>query len=400
MINRPSSYQESRNNGNYTASATPQPMRTKSPLLPSNPTSNIKNPLTFDDFMSPPSSDKANAFEHDQLIQNTSSRSSVRKIPNNISYQSQSSYLVLSNSRPKQGNLLQFKELAKQKETMMLKRKTSATKIQSLYRGYKQRKKFKFIWEKHLEKLRLECLSQICQRIKDLFAPFIILRALQKWVQIRRNEKARVMNLFRQYSALFIQKVWKGYRVRLKVGSTLDRKRVARNTIKALVRGWKIRKIMKSEEIFNFKQELKDLVAFEAELREQDINNFQYLQIQNQIPLLKEKIAREIDYLYISAEYLQIFTPHKPLPSSQKPIFTQNYFIKSEKITEINPELPELKIPVPCAYFSRDELPVKSNEFIDDSEQVEPFESVSSEPPAKRFTNFLRRGQNSKYNPS
>lgn len=399
MINRPQSFQESRNNSNYIASNTPLPMRSKSPLLPSYPTSNKANPLTFDDFMSPASFDKSNVLEHDQLIKNTSARSSHTKIPNNSSYQNQSSYLILSNSRPKQGNLLQFKELAKQKETMMMKRKTSATKIQSLYRGYKQRKKFRVVWEKHLEKLRLECLHQICQRIKVLFSPYIILKALQKWVQIRRKEKARLMNLFRQYSALFIQKVWKGYRVRKDVKSILNRKRFARNKIKALVRGWKIRKIMKNEEIVSLKQELKDLVAFEAELREQDINNFQYLQIQNQIPLLKDKISREIDYLYISAEYLQIFTPQKPQPSSQKPILNQKYFNKIEEITEISPEQPELKTPVPCAYFSRDELPVKSNDYIDDSEQVEPFESVENKPPAKRFTNFLRRGQNTKYNP-
>ena len=399
MINRPISFQESRNNGFTNTSPVPPPMRSKSPLLPSYPASNKKNPMTFDDFMNPSSLNKTKPAELNHYFQSIPAGSNSRKIPDNVSFPSQSSSFILSSSRPRQGNLLQYKELAKQKEMMILKRKASATKIQSHFRGYRQRKKFKVVWENHLRKLRLEHLRQIAKRIKELFAPYIILRALQKWVQIRRKEKLRVMNLFRQYSALFIQKVWKGYSIRKKYKSILDNKRIARSKIRALVRGWKIRKIIKRGEILALKQELKDLVGFEVELREQNISKFQYLQVQNQIPLLKEKIIKEIDYLYISAEYLHSYSPKKPQPSSKKPSLKQKYFSQSEEFTELSPERPALRTPAPATYFSRDELPVKSCEYFDETEQAEPSETVESKSPPKRFTNFLRRGQNTKYNP-
>lgn len=309
--------------------------RSKSPLIGNTSQKPSNKTLTFEEFMNP---------------------------MNNLKY---SSSAVAGVNKSKNSQLLQFKEQAKQKEMMMMKRKNSAMKIQALFRGYKQRKQFKVIWERHQRKQRLIKLKAISGRLKELFAPYVILKALRKWVKIRKLEKQRLMNLFRQYSALFIQKVWRGYKVRKVLKSMLKTRINAKAKIRGLLKGWKTRKILNSGKILKIKSSLKDLIKLNEELKQQGGNNSLYMQVQNQIPLMKSQLSKEFFKLYRTGSYFRYFET-----DNCEPVVKQVY--------QNNP---------------RDEVPVKSCEYAE--EEVDQVAAT----PAKTFTNFLRRGQNTKYNP-
>jgi hypothetical protein len=379
-----------RNFSNYNSSSfSSVPTRSKSPLISSHPQKTSEKPLTFDEFMNPlrhskpessvqtsrPQVSKSTVSTSSFPIKNNSkvvqtnflstpNKGKIESITQNSS--KNTSFSNVSNfSKPV--NLLQFKELAKQKEMMILKRKTSATKIQALFRGFVQRKRFKGVWERFLTRKRMERLREISVRIKEFFAPFVILKALKKWVRIRRIEKARMMALFKQYSAVFIQKVWRGFAVRRKVKPVLDHKKFFRTKLKALLQGWKIRKILKSFKIQELKHTLKDLQKLEEELKQQP-ESHSHLQIQNQLPLLKEKLIHEVLLLYKSGNYLK-----HPRPSPKKPL----------------PPMPSQK-----NYQTREEDPIKPLTIPPEETNQDPLPN-----PPKTFKNFLRRGQNTKYNP-
>lgn len=309
--------------------------RSKSPLIGNSSQKPSNKTLTFEEFMNP---------------------------MNNLKY---SSSTVVNTNKLRNSQLLQFKEQAKQKEMIMMKRKKSAMKIQALFRGFRQRKVFKVVWERYLRKVRLEKLRRISQRLKELFAPYVILKGLRKWVKIRKVEKQRLMTLFRQYSALFIQKWWRGCKVRRSISSKLIERRQARTKIKALLRGWKTRRIFKSSQILKIITSLKDLIILNSELKEQGPQNTLYLQIQNQIPLMKSQLFKEFQKLYRTGSYFKQY-----LIETNEPILKQTY-----------------------PYNPRDEVPVKSCEPTEDPQ------ALTNSNPSKTFTNFLRRGQNTKYNP-
>jgi hypothetical protein len=280
----------------------------------------------------------------------------------------------------KQSSLLELREKAKQKELFMLKRKKSAVMIQAWFRGLLQRKRFKPLWQKHLKKVKFQTLREISKRIKILFAPYIVLNALKKWVRIRRREKAKVMQMFRRYSATFIQKCWKGFKTRQKFSGFLKTRKNAREKIKSLITGWKTRKVLQSSKILHLKKGIQDLEALILELESTSSESL-YNQMTLQIPIMKQKLLNEFKALYNSNKYL------KP-PKLEKP---SNF-----SFVQATQSLSPSKDPSPGKIrFCRDEEPVKTCKF-DLNEDDMPLEVKK---PEKVFKNFLRRGQNAKYNP-
>ncbi|OMJ68716.1 hypothetical protein SteCoe_33750 [Stentor coeruleus] len=295
---------------------------------------------------------------------------------NDRSLRNNTSNIAQSQKITKQAQLLQFKQKAKEKELLMQRRKRSVIKIQALYRGWKQRKKFIKIWERLQRKKKLDRLKDISIRIKELFAPYVILKALRKWLAYRKQEKRRIMIMFRDYSAVYIQKNWRGYMVRRFYHFIIKQRSRAKCYIRALLKGWKIRKIMKSRDIKNLKAGLSDLQALEKELAAPGQNISLKNQVSGQIPIMKEKIIRDIHKLYRTGKYLKTQGP-----SLQSSAFESFATAEPSMIKGISP------------IRSREEEPVKQAENPEEPEVIE------IEVPKKTFTNFLRRGQNTKYNP-
>lgn len=273
----------------------------------------------------------------------------------------------------RQAQLLDFKEKAKQKELMMLKRKKSVIKIQSAYRGFKQRQKFLSIWEAHLEKQKFRQLKIIGFRLKILFAPYIILNALKKWLKIRKAAKRKISQIFLNFSATFIQKYWKGYKTRKKFLNQLTAKKRFRVNLKALVQGWKTRKILKCTKIIALIKGINDLILLKQEFELNPESKDLYNQISNQIPMMRRKMINEITRLYNTGCYLK----------------TSN-LLKGESLYKSENSIQHLS-PIQ----SREEEPVKPYIMT-----IEEPEKLPEKKPDKVFKNFLKRGQNCKYKPT
>jgi IQ calmodulin-binding motif len=342
--------------------------KSTSPFMPYTDTSYLANESLLDQSVSNTKSFTANEsfLSYDQFMNNEKS------LKNN--------YTFIANTQKinKQAQLLQFKQKAKEKELLMIKRKKSVMKIQALYRGWKQRKKFAPVWERHKRKQKLEKLRIIAARIKTLFAPYVILKALKSWSEYRRQEKLKLLNLFQQYSAVYIQKTWRGYKVRALYYSKLKIRNWAKIKIRALVKGWKIRKIINCKAIQNLKTGLKDLIILKNEFNQSSQSNSLLLQVSSQMPIMKEKLIKEIYKLYRTGNWTK-----KPKGNSNhNSVYDSIYINDSLTTSKLSP------------IMSREEVPVKPLQVnIDDLEILE------IEAPKKTFTNFLRRGQNTKYNP-
>lgn len=292
----------------------------------------------------------------------------------------------------KQAQLLEFKQKAKEKEILMEKRKKSAIKIQKFIRGWLQRKKFIPLWERHLRKIKHLKLRAIAKRIKILFAPYKILRALKAWVLFRQKEKQQIMEMFREYSAIYIQKVWRGFKVKKAYEIVVSERSRAKCYILALVKGWKVRKIMKSRDIQYLIAGITELTSLKNELLDSEQNLSLITQVSGHIPLTKIKLIREIQKLYRTATYI------KPQGPAHKASILETFMSAYEKKEKLLASIPQetqsfLITEKPSPIKSREDEPVKTAENPEEPEFIE------LDKPKKTFKNFLRRGQNAKYNP-
>ena len=279
----------------------------------------------------------------------------------------------------KQAQLLQFKQQAKEKEMQMLKRKRSVMKIQAMYRGWKQRKLFAPIWERHKRKQTLAKLRIISARIKSLFAPYTILRALRSWVIYRRREKLKLLALFQEYAAISIQKLWRGHEVRRYYSPLLKSRNFSRSLIRGLVRGWKLRRVLSCRHITNLKTGIQDLGSLREELRDSATNHSLYVQVSNQMPIMKDKFIREVYKLFRSGAWVKSIRTFSNQNSVHEALASPRH--ENSHITSI---------------YSREEKPVRGVQI---ELELEMEEVLEVEKPKSTFKNFLRRGQNTKYNP-
>ena len=349
-------------------------LRNKSPIPKITPT-NIDNKYsTYDNRLDQSilSSNNASFINTDSVVSFDQFMSNDKGKKNNYS-------LIASNQKlTKQAQLLQFKQKAREKELLMMRRKRSVIKIQSLYRGYKQRKKFAPLWERHKRKMKLEKLRIIAGRIKALFAPYIILKALRYWVSYRREEKQKLLILFQEYSALFIQKIWRGYKIRSQFSKVLQLRYWAKLSILSLLKGWKTRKVLQCKELKHLKTGIQDLINLQTELSQPEQNQSLYMQVTSQIPIMKGKFIKDFYRIYRLGTWNRSFNK----PSVQNSVYEPSFHHDNSTFLNLSP------------IKSREDVPVKPLAF-----NIEDAEVVDIENSKKKFTNFLRRGQNTKYNP-
>ena len=68
-----------------------------------------------------------------------------------------------------------------------------------------------------------------------------------------------MMQEFLNVCALSIQKAWKGHHYRSTYLPSIKSTRHAEEKIRSFIRGWKVRKVMQTREIFTMSQHIKDL---------------------------------------------------------------------------------------------------------------------------------------------
>lgn len=101
-------------------------------------------------------------------------------------------------------------------------------------------------------------LLKIGKRLTRSFAPWKIVNALRRWVMKVRSMKMATFEKFRQYAVKFIQKFWRGYKVRRFAAPILKRRKLAMSKITALGLAWKTKKILKTKPMSDIRVQLVD----------------------------------------------------------------------------------------------------------------------------------------------
>lgn len=106
--------------------------------------------------------------------------------------------------------------------------------------------------------------------------------------------------MFVHYSAIFIQRNWRGHKIRAVFLPIILNRRNSIVRIKALVKGWKTRQIMKTKLIRNHKIGIRDASALRIDLMKSRDNTSSLLfnQISSQLPILIMKFLQDYRSLY------------------------------------------------------------------------------------------------------
>lgn len=170
--------------------------------------------------------------------------------------------------------------------------------IQKVFRGWR---------------LRKSELNGFCSLSRNL-AAVKIYTAVVSWWDSRRLKSEKALH-FINYTALFIQKIWKGYQTRKFIKQLLRKRLQAKTAIGKLLVGYKTRKILKSPIISKY---IKDI---DSVLIEPDSTFTQKLYFS-----LKEQMVNEFWQLYNSANWVALTeAPNRQLPIPSGPPKKFNY---------------------------------------------------------------------------
>lgn len=140
--------------------------------------------------------------------------------------------------------LERLERILKNKEMSKKRRKWAIFTIQKWVKGYLTRKRFRLMKldVKYVRKLR-RMMSVAIQKYQGKFIWQLIYqmnKAGQSYIKVQKDNLKKL----RSYSALVIQRNWKGYLVRkYELPEAFQLKRISSKII-AFIRGWKVRKIM------------------------------------------------------------------------------------------------------------------------------------------------------------
>ena len=210
--------------------------------------------------------------------------------------------------------IVQLGTMSKSKEKLL---KTKAVlKIQAFVKGWLQRIKFKKYTESFKEDLKYLKLQKVEEKIKKSIATYKAYRALKKWYVCVQKEKKEMFEAYVNYSASYIQKVWRGYKARKRVSGKLKKRLCAKSKIGALAIGWKTRRILKTKYMMNQVKETKDMELLKKDLEKSKDNSVLLKQLKYQLPAAKRKFVADFYKYYIRGRWLQLVTKHTFSPES------------------------------------------------------------------------------------
>lgn len=176
---------------------------------------------------------------------------------------------------------------------------------------------------------------------------------------------------FLNFSAKFIQRNWRGFYTRKFLIPQIHKLRHFIANVKAIIQGWKTRKILATKRIQNHIKNIKDLRTMINELsRDPDSSSKQLLiTMIEQLPNMHSKFIKDFNSLYRTGMWVAL-------------VKTKTYESKKENVHEDTLES--------LRYLSnRDDIPIRPlqmtyENILDCSEEAEI-------KPKRKFTNFLKR---------
>ncbi|CAG9311957.1 unnamed protein product [Blepharisma stoltei] len=154
----------------------------------------------------------------------------------------------------KKAEIEQLRQLALEKERKIEKRKKSAVRIQAWFRGIRGRKRYKILKENWIREERERKLAKICDKIKRKTAALKITRAIREFSQRNIQMKEEIMNKFKQHCAGIIQQAWRSYK---RNKANIIMQKVKKEKLKGIVKGWKLRRILKTPDIALLIEQIK-----------------------------------------------------------------------------------------------------------------------------------------------
>ena len=271
----------------------------------------------------------------------------------------------------KRSEIESIRKEAKERELTRQRRKDATIKIQAWMRGTWTRKKtLPPLLILYRERLNQRKIKVIARKIKRRWAPFVILKALRKWQDIKAKEKQELYTMFREYSALFIQRCWRGFCVKKLYKQQMSSRLQSRKKIRKLVRSWKIRRILSTRRLQITLKGLKDSVRLISEIRHDQAAILLYNQLQSQLPILKTKLKSDITMLYRSGKWvgLPIYFPD-----------TTNSIIEQEPMEKLQE-----------SFVRRDDMPIRP--LLVNYEEIQESPKEPEKPQPKKNVQYLKRG--------
>ena len=216
---------------------------------------------------------------------------------------------LLNSQRHSKEDLLTAKKIAKQKEHQMLLRRNAAVKIQALYRGWQTRKE---VYLKFAYKAKL---AGVINQFRVKFVGRKVFSALSK----KEDDKLGMYKKFLNYSAVYLQKWWRGFRVRKLTKPLFIQRKQAKAYIKGLVQGWKTRKVISSKQVQSQVSAIKDITQL---LREVSPEDSFYHQMASQLPNAKNKFVSEFSKVYNQGTWIYASKPATQKNPQEKEFWT------------------------------------------------------------------------------
>lgn len=245
-----------------------------------------------------------------------------------------------------------IKKEVKDRESIKFKRNKAAVKVQAWVRGFLARRKYiPPILDVYRERLRMRRLAAIAVRIKRSWAPYVIFNALQAWYKMKLREKQRLYKLFLNFSAISIQKNWRGYIIRKFYRNKVLMKTRAKIVIRRMLRNWKCRKIMATRRLKHILKGLKDTKRLIWDLEYDRGSAKLYQQLQNQLVSYCNKLRVDFNTLYASGKWTNLPTGRDSISMVES--------TNSFKFQVIEEEPEEVFIPPNRSFLNREDIPIR-----------------------------------------
>lgn len=181
---------------------------------------------------------------------------------------------------------------------------------------------------------------------------------------------SKTIEKFLHFSASFIQRNWKGFFVRKFVVPSLAKYKLFKAKLKAVVIGWKTRKILTTRRMQGHFKTIKDLhnIIFDMNKDPAGASDSLLPRFIDELPKVHSKMIKDFNSLYRTGTWVALLK------------VAQSKFLDSGKFTEKTVKLKSV---------NRDEMPIKPLQ-IDYNELPAETEPVFPQP-KKIFRNFLKR---------
>lgn len=192
------------------------------------------------------------------------------------------------------------------------------------------------------------------------------IRTLIRKVESEYIPDSKTIEKFLNFSACFIQRNWKGYFVRKFVVPSVIRYKQFKDKLKAVVIGWKTRRILATRRLQGHFKTIKDLQTIIFDMNKDPAGSSDSLlpRFIEELPKVHSKMIKDFNSLYRTGTWVAL------LKSGQKKISDTSKTLNFKSI-------------------NRDEMPIKPlainyNEVPSETDAVQP-------PPKRVFRNFLKR---------